>query len=122
MDRPGAVPVASASGHPYVRVEDVPASWDRYAAIARSVGQAPRGLLLHVAGPTDEGFRIVEVWRDEADWQRFATDFDAAVAAIDPDVELRPAIRDLHAVHIAGEAWRSPLIDVSTSMDEDTGR
>ena len=100
MDTPGAARAGSTLRHPYVRVEDVPASWDRYARVARSVGPVPPGLLLHVAGPTDEGFRIVEVWRDEADWRRFAADSEAARAAIDPDVTVRTAVRDLHAKHV----------------------
>jgi hypothetical protein len=84
----------------YVLVEDVPASWEQYGVMARSVGQPPAGLLLHVAGPTDEGFRIVEVWEDEAAWLRFSADHDAALNSVDPVVSTRTVVRDLHAIHV----------------------
>jgi hypothetical protein len=90
----------------YALVEDVPASWEQYGAIARSVGQVPPGLLLHVAGPTDEGFRIIEVWQSEADWLRFSAEHAVALASVDPAVSARTVVRDLRAVHVvAGEAW-----------------
>jgi hypothetical protein len=57
---------------PYAFVEDVAASWERYARFAAALeGPPPDGLLLHAAGPTDEGFRIIGVWESEADWDRF---------------------------------------------------
>jgi hypothetical protein len=91
---------------PYALVEDVPASWEQYGAFARSVRQAPPGLLLHVAGPTDEGFRIIEVWESEADWLRFAADHEAALGLVDPLVTARTVVRDLRAMHVVfGEAW-----------------
>jgi hypothetical protein len=89
----------------YALVHDVAASWERYAAIARSVGHAPPGLLLHVAGPTDEGFRIIEVWESETAWRQFAPDLEAAFATVDPSVGRSPIVRDLHGVHlIVGES------------------
>jgi hypothetical protein len=90
----------------YALVEDVPASWEHYGAFARSVGQVPPGLLLHVAGPTDEGFRIIEVWESEAAWLRFSAEHAVALASVDPAVSARTVVRDLRAVHVvAGEAW-----------------
>ena len=57
----------------YVLVEDVAASWERYEQLAAPLRAAtPAGLILHAAGRTDEGFRIVEVWESEAAWRRFA--------------------------------------------------
>lgn len=111
----------------YVLVEDVPASWDQYRSIARSLGQ-PRGLLLHAAGPTDEGFRIVEVWASEADWQRHALQRSLPEASIDPLVGARPVVRDLHAEHVVlGEALDprtrggEPARGSITSLTEDKG-
>lgn len=90
----------------YALVEDVPASWEQYGAIARSVGPVPPGLLLHVAGPTDEGFRIIEVWESEAACLRFSADHEAALASVDPVVTARTAVRVLRVVHVVvGEAW-----------------
>jgi hypothetical protein len=60
---------------PYAFVEDIAASWEHYAAFAAALdGPAPEGLLLHAAGPTDEGFRIIGVWESEAAWDRFRKD------------------------------------------------
>lgn len=90
----------------YALVEDVPASWEQYGAFARTVGQAPAGLLLHVAGPTDEGFRIIEVWQSEADWLRFSADREAALRSVDPAAGARTVVRVLRAVHlVVGDAW-----------------
>lgn len=57
----------------YAFVEDVAASWEQYERFAAALeGPAPTGLILHAAGPTDEGFRIIEVWESQAAWRRFA--------------------------------------------------
>lgn len=80
----------------YALVEDVAASWERYAGIASGPDDTlPDGLILHAAGRTDEGFRIIEVWESEEAWRRFAalTDqLDGPVRDAPRHVrELRPA-------------------------------
>ena len=56
---------------PYAFVQDVAASWEQYERLAGAlIEPAPAGLVLHVAGPTDEGFRIIAVWESEEAWQR----------------------------------------------------
>lgn len=98
--------VASATS--YVLVHDVPASWDGYRPIVDSLAVAPDGLVLHAAGPTDEGFRIIEVWASEADWRRFSDRLGTAMGSVDPDVELRPVVRSLLARHVVvGPAARA---------------
>lgn len=84
----------------YALIEDVPASWDGYAVIERRLGERPPGLVVHVAGPTDEGFRIIEVWESEADWLRFAREMELAIGSIDPFVVRRTVIRDLRGRHL----------------------
>ena len=84
---------------PYALVEDIPASWEGYAAIGRRLGSRPPGLLVHVAGPTEEGFRIIEVWETEADWQRFAAELELELESIDPAGVSRTVGRDLRVVH-----------------------
>ncbi len=50
----------------YAFVQDVASSWDQYERVtAGLVEPAPSGLILHVAGPTDEGFRIIDVCESE---------------------------------------------------------
>jgi hypothetical protein len=94
----------------YVLVEDVAASWERYETVARSIGVRPSGLLLHVAGPTDEGFRIVEIWESEAAWRRFEPDLRAALGSLDAAIQPRTAIRILQTVHeVVGDRWSSLL-------------
>ena len=91
----------------YALVGDIPASWDRYAGLVPLLRDAPNGLLLHVAGPTDEGFRIIEVWESEAAWRAFAVDRDAALALVDPDVAFRAVVRALRPEHVVlGAAWQ----------------
>ena len=77
----------------YVVVEDVAASWEHYQRFADALaGPAPPGLVVHAAGPTDEGFRIVAVWESEEAWRLFAERLIPAVAPAPVEVvrELRP--------------------------------
>lgn len=56
----------------YAVIRDIPASWERYAPFGEALADpVPAGLVLHVAGPTDEGFRLVDVWETRDDWERF---------------------------------------------------
>lgn len=64
----------------YAVVSDVPASWELYQPLGDAVADpVPPGLLLHVAGPTDEGFRVIDVWETREDWERFRADRDDVV-------------------------------------------
>lgn len=56
----------------YVTVEDVAATWEQYErSLAARVEPPPAGLILHAAGKTDEGYRIIDVWESETAWQHF---------------------------------------------------
>lgn len=66
----------------YVVVEDVAASWEHYREYTRVLGSlTPKGLILHAAGPTDEGFRVVGVWESEAAWHGFAAQLAPGAAS-----------------------------------------
>lgn len=81
----------------YVVVEDVAASWEQYRRFADALaGPAPAGLVLHAAGPTDEGFRIVAVWESEEAWRRFAERVSSSSV---PAAPLR-VFRALHPAHV----------------------
>ena len=83
----------------YVVVEDVAASWEHYQRFAEALaGPVPDGLIVHAAGPTEEGFRIVGVWENEEAWQRFLADR----LGNDPgaDAEVASAFRPLRPAHI----------------------
>lgn len=86
----------------YAVVHDVPASWNAYLEGFESFeGRPPEGLLVHVAGPTDEGFRVIDVWESQATWERFRDDrlpqfLDRSVRAH----EIHTTIRDLIVQHL----------------------
>ncbi len=83
----------------YAFVEDIPASWEHYAPFAQALGgPAPEGLILHAAGPTDEGFRIIAVWESEDAWLRFLA--DRLGTAVDGAAEVPPVFRALRPAHI----------------------
>ena len=80
-----------------VFVQDVPASWEHYEPLAAALGEpVPAGLILHVAGPTDEGFRTIEVWETREAWERFQSDrlTVAEAAGWAP-----PTVRELRALN-----------------------
>ena len=64
-------------GMSYAFVEDVAASWESYERFAVELERSlPEGLILHAAGTTDEGVRIIEVWESEEAWSAFAEAID----------------------------------------------
>lgn len=80
----------------YAIVEDVAASWEQYGPLGAVIADpVPDGLILHVAGPTEEGFRTIEVWETREAWQRFHDDLLAG-----PEVLAPPILRELRAVHV----------------------
>jgi hypothetical protein len=83
----------------YVVVEDVAASWEHYQRFADALaGPAPAGLIVHAAGPTDEGFRIVGVWESEEAWHRFAERVSSAQES-KASLEVFRALRPEHVVY-----------------------
>lgn len=83
-------------------VQDVAVSWVEYERIARGlVDPAPAGLILHVAGPTDEGVRTIEVWETEQAWQRFRDERLApAIGALGSTARPKPSLRELHPLQL----------------------
>ncbi len=81
----------------YAVVEDVPATWERYAAYAAALAgeTTPPGLVVSAAGPTDEGFRIIALWESEEAWNTFR-------ASRPTDAALLPApvVRTLQLAHV----------------------
>ena len=93
----------------YVVVEDVAASWEQYRPFADALaGPAPAGLIVHAAGPTDEGFRIVGVWESEDAWRRFAERVGWPGGSPAP-LEVFRDLRPTHVVYGEGDAerWRA---------------
>jgi hypothetical protein len=90
---------------PYAFVQDIAASWEHYQRFAAAFEDpTPDGLILHAAGPTDEGFRIIGIWENEDAWQRFRD------ARLKPDAEavahIAPTFRALRLAHIVRPGGR----------------
>jgi hypothetical protein len=86
----------------YVCVHDIAATWELYEQVAAAMaGPAPRGSILHVAGPTDEGIRVIDVWENEQAWQELRTDRLAPVlAGLGGPARPEPIFRDLRPAHV----------------------
>ena len=83
----------------YVVVEDVAASWEQYEPFADALaGPAPIGLIVHAAGPTDEGFRVVGVWESEDAWRRFAKELRHMGGSLSPPQTVR-ALLPAHVIY-----------------------
>ena len=95
----------------YAFVQDIAASWEHYERVAAGLNQPPPpGLILHLAGPTDEGFRIIDVWDSEPAWQAFRAErLQTAIAALGGPARPGPAFRDLYAVHVVFGSITSAL-------------
>lgn len=86
----------------YALVQDLPLSWERYERFARQlVDPVPDGLLLHLAGPTDEGFRVIDVW-DSEDSSRApqARRLRLSVERFGVPNRREPTVRELHGLHL----------------------
>jgi len=82
----------------YAVVQDIPASWEQYAPwVATLERELPAGLIVHAAGPTDEGFRTIEVWASEAAWRAFTTGRHAGAPR---DLPSPLASRELELAHL----------------------
>lgn len=86
----------------YAFVQDISSSWEQYERVAAGLSEPPPpGLILHLAGPTDEGFRIIAIWESEAAWQAFRAErLQTAIAALGGPARPEPTFRDLHAAHV----------------------
>jgi hypothetical protein len=89
-------------GTPYAFVRDVAASWERYEPIAAAMSEpAPAGLIVHVAAPTDEGFRTIDVWESEQAWESFRSErLESAMADLARSFRPQSTFRDLRPMHI----------------------
>jgi hypothetical protein len=81
----------------YVVVEDVAASWEQYSRVATALEGSPDGLIMHAAGPTDEGYRMVGVWESEDAWARFSREL---VTSYEPVPHSSRVHRGLHPEHV----------------------
>jgi hypothetical protein len=81
------------------------------AKVDAEVGDAPiTGLVAHVSGPSEAGWRIVDVWESEEDYQRFRA--ERLIPALQIATQGTPPPRrpfDVYAVNsIDGLGRRAP--------------
>jgi hypothetical protein len=80
----------------YAVVQDVPASWETYRRAVATLGEAlPEGLIVHIAGPTEEGFRVIDVWESRRDWETFRDERLPELLRT-----IRTTMRDLEVQHL----------------------
>ena len=82
----------------YALVQDLPLSWEQYERTAcHRVDPVPAGLIVHLAGPTDEGVRVIDIWDCEPS-SHIADDARIQGAPAIPGEPPRPepTIRGLH--------------------------
>jgi len=82
----------------YAFVQDIAATWEQYEHLAAAIAARPEGLVIQVAGPTDEGFRIISVWESEAAWERFEAESARKHASAAPST--RTTFRALQPKHV----------------------
>jgi hypothetical protein len=81
-------------------VQDMAASWVEYEpAVGALIDPAPSGLILYVAGATDEGVRAIAVWESEEAWHLFRAERLApAIALVGGGAE--PSVRELRPLQL----------------------
>lgn len=85
----------------YACVHDIAASWSTYENVTRSLLEPPpNGLIAHVAGPTDEGVRIIQIWDTEEACERFRTDrLTPTIVTLETIARPESTFRALHTRH-----------------------
>jgi hypothetical protein len=84
----------------YAVIRDFALSWEQYQQItAPLLDPLPCGLLVHVAGPTDEGYRVIDIWESELAWTAFRA---GEPVAGEPGRAGSPTVRELRARVVAG--------------------
>ena len=77
----------------------IPSDTETPAAVEALITQTPEGLVAHVAGPVEGGWRIIDVWESEEHQRRFQTEV------------LRPAM-----VQVAGESvLNAPVVPLTVT-------
>ncbi len=101
----------------YAFVQDVPATWDTYRDIAEALApDGPDGLVVHAAGPTDEGFRMIEIWDSRELCDRFRdAHLSKILTSLTSGTRRQPTYRELRIAHlITGE----PLFALRSTRPE----
>jgi hypothetical protein len=86
----------------YALVNDIPISWATYEEVAAvALDHLPDGLIIHVAGPTDEGVRLIDIWESERAYRLFREERLIPLLASRTSSPAISIFRDLHVRHLA---------------------
>jgi hypothetical protein len=95
---------------PYGVMQEMPGVTETdYRTVEKHLGGRPDGLLAHVAGPIEGGWRVINVWADEAAFRRFQSERllrAAGLAAQEEGFDPSKAAR-FRSVTVTGEEWPS---------------
>jgi hypothetical protein len=73
--------------------------YERVSSKAMSGGQLPEGCQLHVAGPVDEGWRIITVWESPEHLERFRNEkLLPALREAGVEDNVTPQVNEAHRV------------------------
>lgn len=79
-------------------VYDIAASWQDYHLIRGAGLEDPvPGLILHAAGPTQDGFRTIDVWASEQAWQAYRP----RLRNVFDHLAEPPVVREMRIGHLA---------------------
>ena len=86
---------------PYAQIFEMPgadvAAYEQAFGLLHPDGRWPDGQLDHIAGPTPDGFRVIDVWESRAAFERFEQDVLAPLGfAGAPRLEF-----DVHRRHVS---------------------
>ena len=96
---------------PYAQIIDMPGAgvsdYEQAFALIHPDGEWPAGQLDHIAGPTPDGFRVIDVWEDRSAFERFEQDVLAPLGLnglprLEFPVHRRYAAVSAKEVHLAG--------------------
>jgi hypothetical protein len=87
-------------------VQDVPASWETYRSVAATLSpDRPEGLVVHAAGPTDEGFRMIGIWDSRELWNGFRDEYLRKILeSCTSGTRIQPTYRELEILHYVSVA------------------
>jgi hypothetical protein len=72
--------------------------YDTVNALIAPADDPPAGLVFHLSGPIDGGWRVIDVWSSRADFDAFASRVGAAVASSGVEMSAPPEVTEF-AVH-----------------------
>jgi hypothetical protein len=83
-------------------IQDLVVSWVEYERVAGAlVDPTSGGLIVHVAGPTDEGVRTIEVWESEASWKCFRAErLTPAIVALGGTLGVHSSFREFRPLQL----------------------